>query len=126
VDLLRPVEVPEGDVARPGRQNLRRGGPVLSDMDAALGFAEKGPLEVRMRHENVDGVPPEAAAEVLDGALEHPGVLAPGSRLLADEVERGDPGAGGGERQRRDDRQLSAPGADHPDASLGGGARAAE
>ena len=95
-------------------------------MDAALRFAEQGPLEVGVRHQEVDGVAAEGAAEILDGALEHPGVAAPGARLLAGEVQRRHPGSRGGERQRRDDGRLAATGLDGPGPAPGGGARAAE
>ena len=120
------MDVSESDVARRGRQSLGRGGPVLSDVNATLRFAEEGPLDVRVRHEEVDGVLAEGAAEILDGALEHPGILLPGARLLAGEVQRRHPGSRGCERQRRDDRLLSTTGLDGPGPSPGGGARAAE
>jgi hypothetical protein len=79
-----------------------------------------------MRHEEVDGVRAKGAAEIFDGALEHSSVFDPGARLLAGEVQRRYPGSRGCERQRRDDRLLSAPGLDGPGPSPGGGARAAE
>jgi len=83
LDLLRLVEVSQSDVARRRRQGLGRGGPVLCDVNATLRFAEEGTLQVRVRHEEVDGVRPKGAAEVLDRALEHASIFAPGARLLA-------------------------------------------
>jgi hypothetical protein len=95
-------------------------------VNPALRFAEEGSLEVRVRHEEVDGVRPEIAAEILHGELEHAGVLVPGVRLLAGEVQRRHPGARGCERQCRDDRRLSTAGLDGAGPSPGSGAWAAE
>src|SRR6202035_3145238 len=81
---------------------------------------------MRMSHEEVDGVLPKGAAEILDGALEHLGIFSPGARLLAGEVQRRHPGSGRGERKRRDDGRLSTTGLDGPGPSLRGGARASD
>src|SRR5262245_39632031 len=79
-----------------------------------------------MRHEEVDGVRSKGVAEVLDGELEQSSIFGPGARLLAGEVQRRHPGAGGCERKRGDDRRLAATGLDGPGPSPGSGARAAE
>ena len=79
-----------------------------------------------MGHEEIDGVRPEGAAEILHGALEHAGILTAGARLLAGEVQRRHPGAWGGERQRRHHRRLAAAGLDDAGSALCGGARAAD
>ena len=85
--FLRLVEVSESDVARRGRQSLGEAAQ-SARCDAALRFAEECP-SVRVRHGMLTASSGRLA-EVLDGPLAHPCILAPASRLLAARFERRD------------------------------------